>query len=74
MFTGIVSDIGEVTAADKGRFTIRTRYPAAELEVGGSMACDGCCLTMTSLRADGARTAGESARSESSPAASMSTQ
>jgi riboflavin synthase len=53
MFTGIVSDLGEVMAADKGRFTIRTRYPAAELEVGGSMSCDGCCLTMTSLRTDG---------------------
>ena len=53
MFTGIVSDLGEVTQADKGRFTIRTRYPATEMEVGGSMSCDGCCLTMTSLRTDG---------------------
>ena len=53
MFTGIVSDIGEVIAADKGRFTLRASYPADELEVGGSMACDGCCLTMTSLRAEG---------------------
>jgi riboflavin synthase len=53
MFTGIVSDLGEVTVADKGRCTIRTSYPASELEVGGSMACDGCCLTMTSVRADG---------------------
>jgi riboflavin synthase len=52
MFTGIVSDIGEVTAREDGRFTIRARYPAQELEVGGSMACDGCCLTMTSVRAD----------------------
>ena len=30
MFTGIVSDIGEVTAREDGRFTIRTRYPAQE--------------------------------------------
>ncbi len=52
MFTGIVTDIGEVTAREDGRFTIRTRYPAQELEVGASMACDGCCLTMTSVRAD----------------------
>jgi riboflavin synthase len=52
MFTGIVSDIGEVVARDDGRFTIRTRYPAASLEVGGSMACDGCCLTMTSLTSE----------------------
>ncbi len=26
--------------------------PHSELEVGGSMACDGCCLTMTSVRAE----------------------
>ena len=31
---------------------MRARYPAQELEVGGSMACDGCCLTMTSIRAE----------------------
>lgn len=53
MFTGIVSDIGEVVAREDGRFSIRTRYAPATLEVGASMACDGCCLTMTSLRDDG---------------------
>jgi riboflavin synthase len=53
MFTGIVSDIGEVIAREPGGFAIRTRHPASELEVGGSMACDGCCLTMTAVRADG---------------------
>ena len=53
MFTGIVSDIGEVIARDNGRLTIRTRFPASTLEVGASMACDGCCLTMTSVREDG---------------------
>jgi riboflavin synthase len=54
MFTGIVSDIGEVVAREDGRFTIRTRYPASTLEAGASMACDGCCLTMTTVRAEGA--------------------
>jgi len=53
MFTGIVSDIGEVVAREEGRFTIRTGYAAATLEVGASMACDGCCLTMTSVKPDG---------------------
>lgn len=52
MFTGIVSDIGEVVAREDGRFTIRAHYPPQSLEVGGSMACDGCCLTMTSVRSD----------------------
>jgi len=53
MFTGIITDIGEVALREDGRFTIRAHYPAASLEVGASMACDGCCLTMTSVRADG---------------------
>lgn len=52
MFTGIVSDIGEVIGREDGRFTIRTHYPAQELQIGGSMACDGCCLTMTAVTAD----------------------
>jgi riboflavin synthase len=52
MFTGIVTDIGEVVSRNDGRFSIRTHVPAEKLEVGGSMACDGCCLTMTSVRAD----------------------
>ena len=47
MFTGIVTDIGEVVAREDGRFTIRARYPAQELEIGASIACDGCCLTVT---------------------------
>ena len=53
MFTGIVTDIGEVVVREDGRFTIRADYAAASLEVGASMACDGCCLTMTSVRAEG---------------------
>jgi riboflavin synthase len=53
MFTGIVSDIGEVIGREGGRYTIRASYPAASLEIGASMACDGCCLTITSIRPDG---------------------
>ncbi len=53
MFTGIVSDIGEVVGRDDGSFTIRTRYPAKGLEVGASVACDGCCLTLTSVKPEG---------------------
>jgi riboflavin synthase len=52
MFTGIVSDIGEIIAREDGRFTIRAHYPAQSLDAGGSMACDGCCLTMTSVRSE----------------------
>jgi len=49
MFTGLVSDVGEVVGRDGGRFTIRSRYPAAGITVGASIACDGCCLTATSI-------------------------
>ena len=53
MFTGIVTDIGEVIGREGGRFAIRASYEAASLAVGGSMACDGCCLSVTTVRADG---------------------
>jgi riboflavin synthase len=49
MFTGIVTDIGEVRALEKRgdtRFTIATRYPMREIAVGASIACSGPCLTV----------------------------
>lgn len=58
MFTGIVTDIGEVVACDGGRFTIACRYPADSIAIGASIACAGCCLTVTGLHAlDKGRTA-----------------
>ncbi|MEW5963799.1 MAG: riboflavin synthase [Pseudomonadota bacterium] len=54
MFTGLITDIGEVAARDDGRFTIRSAYEAAGIAVGASIACDGVCLTVTSVGADGA--------------------
>ena len=53
MFTGLVSDVGEVVAREAGHFTIRAHYPASSLEAGASMACDGCCLTMTTVQPEG---------------------
>ena len=53
MFTGIISDVGEVAAREGGRYTIRTRHPAASIAIGCSIACDGCCLTVTSVKPDG---------------------
>ena len=52
MFTGIISDIGEVVARQGGQFTIRSSYPAASIGVGASIGCDGVCLTATSIRND----------------------
>lgn len=51
MFTGIVTDIGEVTSVKPGGlagdrcFVIRTRHDTAPIPIGASIACSGCCLT-----------------------------
>ncbi len=50
MFTGIVTDVGEVRAVERRgdtRFAIATRYPASEIAIGASIACSGPCLTVT---------------------------
>ncbi|MFN4277710.1 MAG: riboflavin synthase [Ferrovibrio sp.] len=49
MFTGIVTDIGTVTAREaRGdtRFRIRTTYDTASIAIGASIACSGVCLTV----------------------------
>jgi riboflavin synthase len=53
MFTGIITDIGEVVERDGGRFAIRSSYAAASIAAGASIACDGCCLTVTTVRPEG---------------------
>jgi riboflavin synthase len=53
MFTGIVTDIGELIARDGGRLSIRCRYPAGGIAIGASIACDGACLTVTGSTAAG---------------------
>ena len=50
MFTGIITDIGEVIARDGGHFTIGCGYPAEGIALGASIACSGCCLTVTSVQ------------------------
>jgi len=49
MFTGIVSDIGTIEAAEhRGdlRLRVATRYDTAEIDLGASIACSGVCLTV----------------------------
>jgi riboflavin synthase len=52
MFTGIVTDIGEITAVKPGgqagdrRFVIRTKHDMKPVAIGASIACSGCCLTV----------------------------
>jgi len=55
MFTGIVTDMGEVIALDqKGdlRARIATAYDVAGIDIGASIACEGVCLTVVALGAN----------------------
>jgi riboflavin synthase len=59
MFTGLVTDIGEITAAREvapglRRLRIACGYPAASIAQGASIACAGVCLTVVGIgEADG---------------------
>ncbi len=49
MFTGIITDIGEVRSVEqKGDFRveINTRYDTSEIDLGASISCSGACLTV----------------------------
>lgn len=47
MFTGLITDVGTIAAREDGRFRIACAYPADDIVIGASIACDGCCLTVT---------------------------
>ncbi|BCP53354.1 riboflavin synthase subunit alpha [Kaistia sp. 32K] len=59
MFTGIISDVGKVTAVERrndvNKITIDSVYDAATIAIGASIACAGVCLTVISIdpRPDG---------------------
>jgi len=60
MFTGIVTDLGEVRsveprAGNLQRITIFSRYPRAEIVQGASIACSGVCLTVVGAGEDSGR-------------------
>lgn len=49
MFTGIITDMGEVLALERRgdlRVRIATRYAVETIDIGASIACDGVCLTV----------------------------
>ena len=55
MFTGIITDIGEVRAVEQRgdlRARIGTLYDMASVDMGASIACDGVCLTVVGKGAD----------------------
>lgn len=47
MFTGIITHIGELVAREGGQFEIVTGFAPDTVALGASVACDGCCLTVT---------------------------
>ncbi|SEB07811.1 riboflavin synthase [Rubrimonas cliftonensis] len=57
MFTGIITDIGEVAVVEPVpgglRARIRSAYDLAGVALGASIACDGVCLTVTDKAAGG---------------------
>jgi riboflavin synthase len=61
MFTGIVTDVGEVLAVEARadglrRLTIGCRYDRASIAVGASIACAGACLTVVATGTHAGRT------------------
>jgi riboflavin synthase len=61
MFTGIVTDVGEVLAVEPRaqglrRLTIACRYDRASIALGASIACAGACLTVVATGAHEGRT------------------
>jgi riboflavin synthase len=60
MFTGIVTDIGEVVAVEPraeglARLRIASGYDPATIDIGASIACSGVCLTVVARGRDGNR-------------------
>ena len=52
MFTGIITDIGEVLEVEQRgdlRARIGTAYHVSGIDIGASIACDGVCLTVIAL-------------------------
>ena len=62
MFTGIVTDVGEITSlvptaqGQLHRLRIACRYDRATIADGASIACNGVCLTVVASGVEGGRT------------------
>lgn len=61
MFTGIVTDLGEIRSIEPrannlSRITILCRYPRDDIAMGASIACSGVCMTVVETGEQGDRT------------------
>ena len=56
MFTGLIAELGKITAIDKGEssavFTIAAPSLISQIALGDSVAINGVCLTATSISGD----------------------
>ena len=55
MFTGIITDVGEVIALEQAgdlQARIRTAYQTSGIDIGASIASDGVCLTVVDIGSD----------------------
>ena len=56
MFTGIIRDKGKIIAVAEGnkslRVTVATKLDLENIQIGASVACDGCCLTVVEKTQD----------------------
>lgn len=60
MFTGIITDIGQVRAVERRgdtRLVLTTGYAVEKIEIGASIACSGACLTVVDKGRDADGTA-----------------
>lgn len=60
MFTGIITDIGQVRAVERRgdtRLALSTGYAVEKIEIGASIACSGACLTVVDKGRDADGTA-----------------
>jgi len=52
MFTGIVEEVGKITSAPAGKLVITASKVNQGMELGGSIAVNGACLTITDFKAN----------------------
>ena len=55
MFTGIITDIGELISLDKQgdwQLRIKTHWNTKDIDIGASIACSGICLTLLDRKGD----------------------
>jgi riboflavin synthase len=75
MFTGLITDVGEVREITKRgdtHFVIATHYDMDAIDIGASIACSGICLTVTAKGAGDDRWFAVSASAETSARTTIS--